>query len=179
MPATPDGRTIPPFAADERTMLEAWLDFHRETLLAKCAGLDDEQLRTASAKPSPLTLLGLVQHMSEVERNWFQRVFAGRNVPHVYPDADGAGFIVVPQRGLAEAAETWRAEIALGRELAEGADLDATRPARGTDGASGRRPAEEQVFTLRWILVHLIEEYARHNGHADLLRERLDGTSGV
>ncbi|WP_320774007.1 DinB family protein [Streptomyces sp. CRN 30] len=162
---TPDGRPVPPTHAAERPLLEAWLDFHRATLVHKCAGLDDGRLRTASAPPSPMTLLGLVQHLAEVERHWFQGVFAGLDVPPVFGEDNPDGFLLLPGRGLDEATAVWRDEIDKGRALIAGASLD--DPLGG-----GRTP-------LRWILVHLIEEYARHNGHADLIRERLDGVTGV
>src|SRR3954454_6834185 len=85
-------RAMPPRQADERTTLESWLDFYRATLATKCDGLTDEQLRTASVPPSPLTLLGLVQHMAEVERNWFRRVLLGEQVGPIYdPAADPSG----------------------------------------------------------------------------------------
>ncbi|WP_345551370.1 DinB family protein [Streptomyces lannensis] len=175
MPTTPDGRPIPPAHADERAMLEAWLDFHRATLTLKCSGLTDSQLRLASAAPSSMTLLGLVQHMAEVERNWFQRVFAGLQVPPVFGEGNGDGFSVQPDQGLAEATAVWQAEIAHGRELVADALLD----------DSGSLPEQEahhvgdQGVSLRWIMVHMIEEYARHNGHADLIRERIDGVTGA
>src|SRR5690348_14039800 len=83
---TPE-RTTPPMDADERATLEGWLDFYRATLVGTCDGLSDEHLRTASAPPSPLTLLGLVQHLAEVERNWFRRVLAGEQAPPIHdPD---------------------------------------------------------------------------------------------
>ncbi|WP_369032214.1 DinB family protein [Streptomyces adonidis] len=176
MSTTPDGRPIPPAHADERAMLSAWLDFHRATLALKCQGLDDRQLRLASAAPSELTLLGLVQHLAEVERNWFQRVFAGLDVPLVYAEGKGDGYTLVPGRGLDEALDVWRAEIARSRQLvADAASLD----------ESGRLSEAEaahvggQGISLRWIMVHMIEEYARHNGHADLLRELVDGVTGA
>lgn len=85
-------RPMPPLNADERTNLESWLDFYRTTLAMKCDGLTEEQVRTASVPPSPLTLLGLVQHMAEVERNWFRRVLTGEDVPAIDgPQADPAG----------------------------------------------------------------------------------------
>ncbi|WP_274559616.1 DinB family protein [Streptomyces spiramyceticus] len=175
MSSTPDGRPIPPMNADERTTLESWLDFHRATLALKCEGLDDRRIREASAAPSSLTLLGLVQHMAEVERNWFQRVFAGMDVPAVYgkgQSADGAdgtdgGFELVDGRGIDEALSIWRDEIARGREICAGRALTDTVLFGG------------QEMNLRWIFVHMIEEYARHNGHADLVRERIDGSAGV
>ncbi|MGC9494782.1 DinB family protein [Streptomyces sp. WG7] len=175
MDTTPDGRPIPPPHAGERVMLEAWLDFHRATLASKCSGLKDEQVRLAAASPSSMTLLGLVQHMAEVERNWFQRVFAGQDVPPVFGEGGLDGFALRPDRGLDEATAAWRAEVARGRELIAGASLD----------ASGHLPEQEaghvgdQGVSLRWIMVHMIEEYARHNGHADLIREGIDGVTGA
>ncbi|WP_310728642.1 DinB family protein [Streptomyces sp. N2A] len=179
MVMTPGGRTVPPPLADERATLEAWLDFHRATLPLKCEGLDDQHLRVASVPPSPMTLLGLVQHMAEVERNWFQRVFAGQDVPAVFADdhREGAddGFALVAGRGIDEALAVWRAEVARSRELIAGRSLDdAGRLSEREAGHVGG-----QDVSLRWILVHMIEEYARHNGHADLLRERIDGVTGA
>src|SRR3954468_7222469 len=85
-------RAMPPLQADERATLESWLDFYRSTLLLKCGGLPDEDLRAASVPPSPLTLLGLVQHMAEVERNWFRRVLLGEQAAPIYdPAADPTG----------------------------------------------------------------------------------------
>lgn len=156
-------------------MLEAWLDFHRATLALKCSGLADGQLRLASAAPSTMTLLGLVQHMAEVERNWFQRVFAGRDVPPVFGVGNADGFSVQPGRGLSEATAAWQAEVARGRELVAGALLDDSGllPEHEVGHVGGRE------VSLRWIMVHMIEEYARHNGHADLIRERIDGATGA
>lgn len=170
----PDGRPVPPLTADEPTMLHTWLDYHRETLALKCAGLDDAQLRLASAAPSALTLLGLVQHMAVVERKWFQGVLAGHDVPAVREDDASGGFALDPARGLAEALAEWRREIALGKELCAGRSLDDTGRFDERDAAT----AGGTEVSLRWILVHLIEEYARHNGHADILREAIDGVTG-
>jgi uncharacterized damage-inducible protein DinB len=175
MNTTQDGRPIPPAHADERAMLEAWLDFHRATLALKCSGLKDDQLRLPAAAPSSMTLLGLVQHLAEVERNWFQRVFAGQHLPPVFGQSNGDGFALQPDRGLDEAMAAWQGEVARGRELIADASLD----------DSGRLSEEEaghvgdQGVSLRWIMVHMIEEYARHNGHADLIRERIDGVAGA
>jgi uncharacterized damage-inducible protein DinB len=152
-------------------MLEAWLDFHRQTLLMKCTGLGAEQLKRRSAAPSTLTLHGLVRHMTEVERDWFRICFAGQAVGNLYsteaqPDADfddlaGAD----PATDFAVFAE----EVRLARLVTAGRSLDETfmHPRRGIE------------INLRWVYVHMIEEYARHNGHADLLRERLDGVTGT
>ncbi|MGW4303621.1 DinB family protein [Streptomyces sp. NPDC004646] len=165
-------RPVPPLNADERTTLESWLDFHRTTLAMKCEGLDDKQAAEASVPPSDFTLTGLVQHMAEVERNWFRRVLAGEQAPPIYdpqadPDAPDGGFDVAEGATLSDALATWHAEIARAREhCAEHALTDTGR-------------FMEQDVNLRWIYVHMIEEYARHNGHADLVRERIDGTTGV
>jgi uncharacterized damage-inducible protein DinB len=165
-------RPMPPLNADERSTLESWLDFHRATLARKCEGLDDAQAATASVPPSPFTLTGLVQHMAEVERNWFRRALAGEQVPPIYdpaadPDAPDGGFDLAADATLAGALSAWQAEIARAREHCAARDLTATGRFAGQD------------VSLRWIYVHLIEEYARHNGHADLLRERIDGATGA
>ncbi|GAA2533557.1 DinB family protein [Pilimelia columellifera subsp. columellifera] len=156
-------------------MLEAWLDFHRATLVLKCSGLKDDQLRLASAAPSSMTLLGLVQHLAEVERNWFQRVFAGQDLPPVFEESNGDGFSLLPDRGLDAAMTAWQAEIARGRELIAAASLDDS--GRLSEQEAGH--VGDQGVSLRWIMVHMIEEYARHNGHADLIRERIDGLAGA
>ncbi|QNS02347.1 DinB family protein [Streptomyces xanthii] len=165
-------RSIPPLNADERTTLESWLDFHRTTLAMKCEGLDDKQAATASVPPSGFTLIGLVQHMAEVERNWFRRVFAGEQAPPIHdpeadPSAPDGGFDVADDATLHDALTTWQAEITHAREHC--ADRALTDTGRFMD----------QDVNLRWIYVHMIEEYARHNGHADLVRERVDGATGV
>jgi uncharacterized damage-inducible protein DinB len=165
-------RPIPPMNADERATLEGWLDFYRATLATKCAGLDEDQLRNASVPPSPLTLLGLVQHLAEVERNWFRRVLLGEDAPAIYestPNADGhdGGFDLHEDVTFEAAHAIWLREVAQAR--ANCAD-------RGLDEAS---PFMGGVVTLRWIYTHMIGEYARHNGHADLIRERVDGGTGV
>ncbi|TJZ50381.1 DinB family protein [Streptomyces piniterrae] len=159
--------------ADERTTLESWLDFHRSTLAAKCAGLDDEAARQASAEPSPITLIGLVQHLAEVERRWFRRVLLGAELPTTAlggpfdPTVPDGGFEVSEGATLAGALAVWQEEIRTAREACAGVGLDATGEFQGTP------------VSLRWIYVHMIEEYARHNGHADLIRERVDGATGV
>lgn len=169
---TTTDRVTPPLKADERTTLGSWLDFYRATLAMKCGGLTDEQLRTASVPPSRLTLLGLVQHMAEVERNWFRRVLMGEQVPPIYdrqanPSGHDGGFDLSEDISFETAKTTWEGEIARARVNCSGRDLEQTSPFMG--GA----------VTLRWIYTHMIAEYARHNGHADLIRERIDGTTGV
>ncbi|QKW07086.1 DinB family protein [Streptomyces sp. NA04227] len=176
MAETPDGRPIPPPRADERTTLESWLDFHRATLALKCEGLDDVQVRLAAVPSSSMTLLGLVQHLAEVERNWFQRVFAGQDVPPVYGEQAEGGFALSPVRGMDEALAVWRGEVERGREVTAGSSLE---DPGDLDGRPEAAYLGDQGVSLRWILVHMIEEYARHNGHADLLREALDGVTGA
>ncbi|MFJ3103599.1 DinB family protein [Streptomyces sp. NPDC086835] len=175
MDTTPDGRPIPPPHAGERAMLESWLDFHRATLALKCAGLDDDQVRRASVSPSSMTILGLVQHLAEVERNWFQRVFAGRDVPLLYGKEGGFGYALAADRGIDEALASWQAEVDRSRELIADASLDDS----GTLSKENAAVLGGEGVSLRWILVHMIEEYARHNGHADLLRESIDGVTGA
>ena len=166
-----------PFNVDERTTLEGWLDFHRATLARKCENLNDEQASAASVPPSALTLTGIVQHMAEVERHWFRRVLAGEDAPPIYDpqaDPDGPlGFEVAEGATLHDALVTWRAEIARAREHVAARLPSATGRFPGTGRFGG------QEVSLRWIYVHMIEEYARHNGHADLIRERIDGSAGV
>jgi uncharacterized damage-inducible protein DinB len=152
-------------------MLEAWLDFHRQTLLMKCTGLSAEQLKLRSAAPSTLTLHGLVRHMAEVEREWFRIYFAGQAIGNLYsteacPTAD---FDDIESADPATDFTTFAEEVRLARAMTVGRTLDDTfvHPRRG------------MTINLRWVYVHMIEEYARHNGHADLLRERIDGVTGA
>ncbi|MFI1422514.1 DinB family protein [Streptomyces sp. NPDC020731] len=165
-------RSEPANNADERTMLEGWLDYHRRTLAWKCEGLTDDQLRTASVPPSELSLMGLVRHMAEVERGWFRQVLAGEDAGSLYfseADPDGE-FHLTDADTWQEAYGTWQAEIDTARRNAAGFALD--------DLSRGRSRHTGKPFSLRWIYTHMIEEYARHNGHADLLRERVDGATG-
>ena len=165
-------RTEPPYVADERAVLTGFLDFHRDTLEWKCTGLTPEQLRERAVPPSSLSLLGIVRHMADVERGWFRRGVAGEKDagPIHYSDDDPDGDFDrvddATQADVDEALATWRAEVRRAREIVAAASLD--------DTFAGR---EDQI-SVRWVLVHMIEEYARHNGHADLLRERLDGATG-
>ncbi|MBT2387284.1 DinB family protein [Streptomyces sp. ISL-11] len=165
-------RPGPPTDCDERTSLEGWLDFHRETLARKCEGLTDEQLREASVPPSELTLLGLVRHLAECERGWFGNVLAGDEKaaePIYFTDEDPDGEFHLSERDTwEEAYATWQAQIAAAREATRGRSLDDL-------GVGEHRSGE--TFNLRWIYTHMIEEYARHNGHADLIRERIDGAT--
>lgn len=155
----------------ERESLRGWLDFHRATLEWKCDGIDDDQLRCKSMPPSTLTLLGLVRHMAEVERHWFRRVIAGEKVRHVWSEEwnfQAAYDSTAATRD--EAFTAWRAEVAEARRIErEVPDLD----------SEFRVESWECDASLRAIMMHLIHDYARHNGHADLLREGVDGTVGA
>jgi hypothetical protein len=164
-------RQSPPYIAGERQMLEAWLDFHRQTLLGKCSGLTADQLRQRSAPPSPLSLLGLVRHMAEVERSWFRRGIAGEDTGLLFcseaePDGD---FDRVDAADAEQDFAIYLREVELARRAAAGRELDETF-------FRSRRNAE---LSVRWVYTHMLEEYARHNGHADLLRERIDGATGT
>src|SRR5438270_9933623 len=167
-----DPRTEGPLQGDERAVLVGFLRWQRETLELKCSGLDAADLARRSVEPSTLSLLGLVRHMAEVERSWFRRVMAAQNAPpHFYsdtkPDGDFDGAVPDPDV-VAEAWNIWRAEIAFADKfVAEAPDLDIT----GKETWRG-------AISLRWVLMHMVEEYARHNGHADLLRQRIDGAVG-
>jgi uncharacterized damage-inducible protein DinB len=157
---------------DERAMLVDFLNAQRATLRLKCGGLH-EQLATRSVEPSTLSLLGLVRHLADVERRWFRQVLAGESAPPRFvsvtePDGDFDG-AVAENDVITQAWAALDEEIAFADAFVAGApDLDVT----GVDDWRGE-------VSLRWVLIHLVEEYARHNGHADLLRERIDGAIGL
>jgi hypothetical protein len=158
----------PAEVAPERAALEDWLRFHRETLLKKCAGLTAEQLCTRAVAPSTLSLLGLVRHMREVERSWFLRGFAGLDRPPVCFSADN-------RDGDFDDVDPQHAEDDVAAFIAECVAADAATAGHGLDETYRGRTS---TYDLRWIYLHMIEEYARHNGHADLLRECIDGVTG-
>jgi Protein of unknown function (DUF664) len=164
-------RTDPPTVAPERAALEGWLEYHRSTLLAKCQGLTGEQLAQRAVPPSSLSLLGLVRHMTDVERAWFRIRAAGdsglrlRYATDKFPDGD---FDFAEPSGAETDLATYREECELARAAMLGRSLDDTF----VDERDGT------TLDLRWVYLHMIEEYARHNGHADLLRERIDGVTG-
>jgi uncharacterized damage-inducible protein DinB len=159
-------RPTEPCLGDERTMLLGWLDGQRATLLWKCAGLVPEQLATQSVPPSDLSLIGLVRHMTDVERHWFLRLVQRQDSDYLFwgdQDTDFSG-------ASAETAEYDYNELLKmldqARAAMEGVSLQ--------DTVEGKRGP----ISVRWVLIHMIEEYARHNGHADLIRERIDGVTG-
>ncbi|MEV0277593.1 DinB family protein [Streptomyces sp. NPDC050610] len=164
-------RISPPLTGGERETLRAYLDFHRATLAMKCDGLGDEELRRQSMPPSTLSPLGLVRNMAEVERVWFRRVINKEDIPCVWSaegdfqeayDASGATRSV--------AFDAWQTEVEHARRIEREAEsLDIT----------GYQPRWDEHVSLRLVMLHLIHEYARHNGHADFLREGVDGTVGA
>jgi uncharacterized damage-inducible protein DinB len=169
-----DPRTEPPTRGGERATLAGFLRWHRETLELKCSGLDAVALAARSVEPSSMSLLGLVRHMADVERRWFRRFMAGQDAPprfYARDDPDGEFDGARPDPALVAGAwQAWREEIAFADEfIAAAPDLDLV----GQREDKWRGP-----MSLRWVLNHMIEEYARHNGHADLLRERIDGAVG-
>lgn len=160
-------RAPEPGNADERELLLGWLAFHRDALAAKCEGLTPDQLVQASASPSDLSLLGLVRHLTEMEHVYLVYALGGGTFGLIYctdenPDGDIAGL----SAAMAPASlDRWHYERARADQLLSAAPaLDAT--------ATGNR------FSVRWNLLKVIQEYARHNGHADLIRERIDGVTG-
>jgi len=167
-------RTDPDITGDELTLLSQFLDYHRATLVQKFSGLDRQQLGTRLG-PSTLTLAGLVKHMALVEDSWFGKVLLGREEAEPWAGVD---WDVDPDWEFRTAVDDEPADLlalyadAYARSraaVAEVGDLDhlAVKPSR-----SG------ELFNLRWIMLHMIEETARHNGHADLLRENIDGATG-
>ncbi|GAB3874463.1 DinB family protein [Terrabacter terrigena] len=166
-----DPRSQDAVLGDERSTLLDYLRSYRLTLELKCSGLTPEQLATRSVPPSTLSLLGLVRHLAQVEQSWFRRVMAGEDVPYLYRTADDrdADFTgaVADEAAVQEAWARWREEVANAEafvERAESLELMSLDP--------------KNPIQLREVLVHMIEEYARHCGHADLLRECIDGRTG-
>jgi hypothetical protein len=166
-----DGERVErPLVGDERLVLTSFLDWHRDTFRLKCAGLTAEQLSTRSVDPSALSLHGLIRHLAGTERWWFRMQFAGEDVEHLYYSDDDPN-MDFDRLGddPADALAVWEAECARSREIVAATEsLDAV----GKQWSSGK------PIALRRILVHMLCEYARHNGHADLLRERIDGETG-
>jgi uncharacterized damage-inducible protein DinB len=162
-------RPRPPYVAGERLRLDSWLDFQRATLLHKCAGLTAEQLVRQPVATSALSLLGLVRHMAANERIWFRIRFGQSDVSDLYaaPDyPDGAEFALARADAAKADIATYLAEIEEARDVVAGRSLDAT---------FGDATV---TVDLRWLYAHMIDEYTRHNGHADVIRELVDGTTG-
>jgi Protein of unknown function (DUF664) len=169
-PGTDPRQGVPP-GRGEREVLAQYLDHYRMTLELKCEGLTAAQLATRSVPPSTLSLLGLVRHLARVEHSWWRRVIEGHaDLPRLYrtdadPDLDCTGALP-DDATVADAWRSWHEEVEHAREVYAGLDLDATVEVHGDE------------VEMRDIVVHLVEEYARHLGHADLLRECVDGRTG-
>ncbi len=165
-------RTLGPLGeptGDERTLADAWLDLSRETLLWKCGGLTAEQLKLRAVERSDLSLLGLVRHMAEVERDWFRTRFAGARLGYLYcaDDSMQAEFDVEAADAESDL-DVYAREVEAVRQTTQGHSLDDTF----TD------PNRKTEMSLRFVYAVMNQEYARHNGHADLLRESIDGQTG-
>jgi hypothetical protein len=157
-------RIDPPFIGSERELLTAFLDYHRQTVLLKVEGVSDTDLRRMMTS-SGLSLLGLIKHLAYVERWWFQGVFAGEDVSFPWTDENpDADFHIESDETTQDIFTLYQTEVKRSREIVSGSSLD--------DIARRGEPS------LRWILIHMIEETARHNGHADLMRETIDGQTG-
>jgi len=164
-----DPREVGVISGGMRETLMEYLRCQRLTFEMKCDGLDAAGLAERSVSPSSMSLLGLLRHLADVERTWFRRVFAGEEVPPLYrtpSDRDGAftGAVADPSV-VADAWQRWRSEVAYAEKLVLETDLSAVA-------------AGDDELTMAELLVHMVEEYARHNGHADLIRERVDGRTG-
>jgi uncharacterized damage-inducible protein DinB len=163
-------RIDPPLVADERTMLDSWLDYHRATVHVKCAGLAEADAWRTPLPSSPLmSLAGLVSHLYWVERGWFERLFAGADYPVPWtkddPDAD---FRRADGETLADVLARYAGQCERSREVVRAIGLDETR----------RHARSGEEVSLRWVYHHMIEETSRHNGHLDAMRELADGTVG-
>jgi uncharacterized damage-inducible protein DinB len=162
-----------PNVAPERVAMESLLDYHRATLLWKCGGLTGAQLAARPVPTSTMSLLGLVRHLADVERSWFRRRIAGEAIDPLYwsdasPDGD---FDDIDPAGAEADFATYAAEVEAARAVLAARDYDDTFVRRQSDGT-------EETIDIRTLVLHMIEEYARHNGHADLLREAIDGATG-
>ncbi|MEV0847668.1 DinB family protein [Streptomyces sp. NPDC049954] len=165
---TEDQRVLPSTVADDRTSLTSFLDYQRATLAMKCQGLTSDQLKREAVATSSLTLLGLVRHAAEAETSWFRCVLNQERLTPRWPAVDGVlGEFLVADADVDEAFTLWRQSCEESRTVTDAFEaLDDTVDFRG------------ETISLRYVLTHMIEEYARHNGHADLLREAIDGAVG-
>jgi uncharacterized damage-inducible protein DinB len=167
-------RLDPPTHGDERTLLVAFLRYHRDTLRAKAGGLNQRQL-AATLDPSEMTLGGMVKHLALVENSWLRDRFTGEGLSEPWRSVDWQADEDWDWHSAAD--DTPERLWALYDEMV--ADADAVIAAHDLDDLSAKRSRSSgEPFSLRWILLHLIEEYARHNGHADLIRESIDGETG-
>ncbi|MBT0769425.1 DinB family protein [Kineosporia sp. J2-2] len=157
-------------STDERALLLAFLDFQRDALARKCSLEDDAELRRRSVPTSHLTLIGLLRHLAAVERWYFQVIAAQQSPPELYTETDDPAeeFTHLATATGESARATWHTQVDHSRRITAELALD--------DALA--HPTHGRPLTLRWILLHMIDEYARHNGHADLIREAIDGSTG-
>jgi uncharacterized damage-inducible protein DinB len=163
-------RVRPTYLRDDRELLDGWLEFHRATLLAKCEGLNDEQRKARPITSSQLSLHGMVRHLAETERNWFRRILLPEpDLPRIWfePTADGSPLIPLDDANWDDDLATWQKECQASRDMSRAHSLE--------DAGVWRNKS----VSLRSVYLHMIQEYARHNGHADLIRELLDGSVGL
>jgi len=173
----PDTRIDPPLRDDEVATLRAFLDYHRETFRWKCRGLTQDEL-ARSLPPTDMTLGGMMKHLAVVESGWFEETFAGGSL---MPPFDTVDWDADRDWEWHTAHDDSPEELfAVFDEAVRRADavIDEALAGRGLDSESAKPSRDDGAFSLRWVIVHLIEEYARHNGHADLLRESIDGQTG-
>jgi uncharacterized damage-inducible protein DinB len=170
-------RTEAPLRADEVTALRGFLDYHRDTFRWKCAGLSQEQLAQPHP-PSTMTLGGMMKHLALCEVGWFGRTLAGKPYPKLFDDIDWEGDPDWEWRtGATDDPQELRSVFDDCVSRAD-AGIDEALARGGLDAESVRESSRDGAFSLRWIMLHMIEEYARHNGHADLIRESIDGECG-
>jgi hypothetical protein len=162
-------RSEPTYVLQERDMLERWLEFHRATLMLKCEGVSDVDRKARPIPTSKLSLHGLLRHMGEVERSWFRRTLLSEpDAPPIWydPAVEDSELVPLEDADWDSDLTTWLEECERSRVAAANLSLDDTGLKQG------------EPVSLRWIYVHMIEEYSRHNGHADLIREMVDGEVG-
>lgn len=165
-----EDRRRPTYFEDERQLLERWLDFHRSTLIFKCDGLTDQQRKSRPVADSLLSLHGIVRHLAETERNWFQRIFLRQaDLPSIWssPASSDGALYPLDDAHWADDLAIWTSQCEKSREAASGRDLSESGIWR------------DKTVVLRSVYLHMIQEYARHNGHADLIRELIDGATGL
>ncbi len=169
-PVTGLSRVRPTYVLDDRGLLDGWLEFHRATLLVKCEGLTDGQRKARPIPTSQLSLHGLIRHMAETERNWFRRILSRKlDMPRIWHDPEGPGDPLLQLDGA-----SWEADLAVWQS-----ECEASREAAGRLSLDDTGVWRDKQVSSRSVYLHMIQEYARHNGQADLIRELLDGSVGL
>jgi hypothetical protein len=169
-PRPPTRGSRPTYLQDERELLDGWLEFHRATLLMKCDGLGADLRRARPVASSLLSMHGLVRHLAETERNWFGRILGNApDLPRIWhdPAVDGSPLVPLDDASWDEDLSTYLDQCEHSRLVAAARTFDDYGVWRG------------KRVSMRSVYLHMIQEYARHNGHADLIREILDGSVGL